>query len=152
MKTTEEILTDAGNVFVKRLQDQFDAKGLNDTGRARNSLSSSVDGKTLKIEGLLRTVVLITGRKPGGISIEGQVKIGEWITRKLGIEKDSTDWKRAKYFIIKKIIEKGTDIFTDRSKGLQIELIIDELNEELFKDINNQMAFEVTNTIFEAYQ
>lgn len=148
MKETEQILKDAGNVFVKRLQEQFDAKGLNDTGQARNSLSSSVSGKTLKIDGLLRTVVLITGRAPGKFPPMDVIR--GWVRRKLGIPEEEVD--SVAFLVARKIAEKGTDIFTDRAKGLQIQLIIDELNEELFKDISNQMAFEVTNTIFEAYQ
>lgn len=148
MKATEEILKDAGNVFVKRLQEQFDAKGLNDTGQARNSLSSSVSGKTLKIDGLLRTVVLVTGRVPG--KFPPMEPIRAWVRRKLVVAEEEVE--SVAFLIARKIARSGTDIFTDRAKGLQIQLIIDELNEELFKDISNQMAFEVTESVFEAFK
>ena len=157
MKTVDEILKKAGDEFVDKLRKQFETRGhkggtLNDTHKAEQSLSSKVEKETLKIEGLLRTVVLMTGRKPGGISKEGQEKIGEWITRKLGIEKDSTEWKQAKFLIIRKIINEGTEIFTKKAKGLEIELIIIELNKELEKEVGNQIALNITDTVIKAYE
>lgn len=157
MRAVDEILNDSGVEFVKKLRAQFETRGhkggsLNDTHKAEKSLSSKVENNTLKIEGLLRTVVLMTGRKPGGLSEEGQKKIGEWITRKMGIEKDSTEWKQAKFLIIRKIIQEGTEIFTKKAKGLEIELIIIELNKELEKEVGNQIALNITDTVIKAYE
>lgn len=148
MKTSEQILAKAGEEFVKRLRQQFADLGLNDTHAAEQSLSSSVQNNKLIIEGKLRTVVLVTGRKPGKFPPIKPIR--EWAIRKLGVSEDEAD--SVAFLIARKIAKKGTDIFTGKSKGLQIELIIDELNKELEQEVNTQVALSVTESVIESYQ
>ena len=147
-KKNEEILNKSGQQFVKKLQDQFDLLNLNDTQKAKKSISYSVKNGILNIEGLLRIVVLITGRKPG--KFPPMSKIQGWVSRKLGIT-DEAENKKVSFLIARKISEKGTDIFTGKAKGLQLQLIVDEINEELFKEVSNEIALNISNTIYEAY-
>lgn len=149
MKTSQEILQLAGDVFVEKLRQQFEDKGLNDTHTAEKSLSSSVSDKMLKIEGLLRTVVLITGREPGKFPpIE---PIRKWVASKLGITEEKEN-KRVAFLVARKIATEGTAIFSNRAKGLQIELILIELNKQLQKEVSEQLTLDITKTIMDEYE
>jgi len=148
MKTVNEILTKAGDKFVQGLRDQLQTLGLNDTGAASAALSSKVVGNKLQIEGLLRTVVLASGRKPGKFPpIE---PIRGWVRRKLNVDESEVDG--VAFVIARKIAREGTDIFTGKAKGLQVEMLIAEINKELEDEVNNQIGLNVTNTVFEAFK
>ena len=145
---TESLLTQSGEKFVKGLQDQFDINNLNDTQKAKKSLSFTVKGNKLTIEGLLRVIVLVTGRKPG--KFPPIDVIDRWVQRKLGIP--ASESKSVAFLIARKIAREGTNIFTGKSKGLELELVLDEINKELFKDVSNQLGLVITETIADAYK
>lgn len=148
MKTVNEILTKAGDKFVAGLQKQFDVLGLNDTGGASAALSSKVVGNKLQIEGLLRTVVLASGRKPGKFPPIQPIR--DWVRRKLNVEESEIDG--VAFVIARKIAREGTDIFTGRAKGLQIEMLISEINKELEEEVSTQIGLSITDTVFEAFK
>lgn len=148
MPTVDEILSKAGDEFVNDLRKQFTALGLNDTHKAEKALSSSVSKGTLKIDGLLRTVVLITGRKNG--KFPPLEPIEKWAIRKLGV--DEKEAKGIAFVIARKIAKKGTDIYTGKSKGLQIELIINDINKDLQEKVNEEIALGVTESVLNAYE
>ena len=148
MKTVNEILNKAGDKFVQGLQKQFDVLGLNDTGAASAALSSKVVGNKLQIEGLLRTVVLASGRKPG--KFPPMEPIRAWVRRKLNVEESEVDG--VAFVIARKIAREGTDIFTGKAKGLQVEMLIAEINKELEDEVNTQIGLNVTDTVFEAFK
>ena len=126
---------------------QFDTLCINDTGAARDSISCQVDGNTLKIDGLLRVVVLITGRKAGKFPPIDQIE--DWVIRKLGVPIEQS--RGVAFAIAKKIAEQGTRIYRGEAKGLKIQLILNELNEDIAKMISEEYALSVGNTIYEKY-
>jgi len=145
--TTEQILNKAGALAVQKLQSSFDTKGLNDTKKARNSLNHIVKGKTLIISGLARVLFLEFGRKPGQMPpIE---PIQKWVESKLGVSSDES--KGVAFAIAKKIAKKGTDIFTNRAKGLQIVLTLDMINKLLLKEITKSLSLEITGGLFDVW-
>ena len=148
MKTINEILTKAGDKFVQGLQKQFDVLGLNDTRAASSALSSKVSGSKLEIQGLLRTVVLVSGRGPGKFPPIQPIR--DWVRRKLNVEESEVDG--VAFVIARKIAREGTDIFTGKAKGLQIEMLIAEINKELEDEVNTQIGLNVTDTVFEAFK
>jgi len=141
-------LDEVGQKFVDRLRQQMAEKGLNDTHAGEQSISFSTTENKLIIEGLARLLFLIFGRRAGTMPpvdvIEG------WVRRKLNVE--DKDVRSVAFLIARKIKEKGTAILTDRTKGLQIELIINELNEELFNDIATKQALEITDGLIKTWQ
>jgi len=148
VKTVNEILTKAGDKFVQGLQKQFEALGLNDTRAASSALSSKVSGNKLEIQGLLRTVVLASGRKPGKFPPIQPIR--DWVRRKLNVEESEVDG--VAFVIARKIAREGTDIFTGKAKGLQVEMLISEINKELEEEVSTQIGLDVTESVFEAFK
>ena len=144
---TEEALKEVGSLYVKKIQAAFDDKRLNDTGGGRASMGFEVSGSKLIITGLARVLFLEYGRRPG--SPPPFAVIRDWVERKLNVpdeEKDGISWA-----IVKKIAKEGTDILTDRTKGLQLEIILAELNDELSKIILNFEAQRITDGLFKTW-
>lgn len=149
MNEENKILVSSGEEFVKQLRSQFDSKGLNDTEKAKDSISFKVKDNKLSIDGLLRVVVLVTGRKGGKFPPVDLIR--GWVERKLGIT-DEKERNNVAFLISRKIAQEGTDIFTGKAKGLEIEIIINDINNDLFGKISVQAALSVTNTVIDAYK
>lgn len=142
-----DILTIAGATFVKEIKNEFDEKKLNDTKAARNSISFKTKGTTLRIEGKLRTIFLQDGRKAGKFPPINVIQ--GWVERKLNVPKEES--RGVAFVIARKIAQKGTDIFTDKAKGLQLELILDSMQTLLLAEISKEVFFQVNNTVFESF-
>ena len=116
-------LTDAGAELVRQIKEEFEIKGLNDTGAASDSISFEVDGDVITILGLERTLFLQYGRRAG---VEPPFSaIRDWVERKLNTpeeERDSVAWA-----IVKKIGKEGTSILKDQAKGLELELLLADI-------------------------
>jgi len=142
------VLDEVGEKFIKTIRQRMADKNLNDTGKGSESLSYKVEGDKLIIEGVARLLFLEFGRRAGTMppvdAIEG------WVRRKLNVE--DKDVRSVAFLIARKIKEKGTAILTDKTKGLEIELIINELNEELFNDIATKQALEITDGLIKTWQ
>lgn len=148
MTNIQEILDNSGANLVKKLKSQFDDLKLNDTGKAKASLSHKVVGYRLDIEGLLRAIVMVTGRKPG--KPPPFHKIRKWVESKLGLTGAEAD--TAAFLIARKISKKGTDIFMKKAWGLQIQLAIDELNEDIHKEVSNELSLRIGSLISDSYK
>jgi len=141
-----DILQIAGKKFVDRIQNEFDKKGLNDTGKAKDSLGFTAKGTSLSIEGKLRIIFLQDGRKPGKFPPIDVIR--GWVERKLGVPSEKS--RNVAFLIARKIAEKGTDIFTDKAKGLQLELILNEMQTILLDEIANEVFLQVNNSVFQS--
>ena len=145
---TKQILDKAGEAAVKNLQDQMDQLNLNASGAAKASLSYTATDKALYIEGLARIVFLVFGRAKGK---RPPIKpIQEWVETKLGIS--SSESLGVAFAIATKIEKEGTDIFTGKAKGLQIEITLQMISKELLIEITNLYAREITNGIIKEWQ
>jgi hypothetical protein len=141
-------LEKAGSLFVQRIKERMSDRNLNDTGEGAASLSYKVEGNKLIIEGVARLLFLEFGRRAGTYPPKDIIEA--WVRRKLNV--DDKDVKSVAFLISRKIFEKGTDILTDKTKGLQLELIIDELNNELFESVAEEQALSITDGIFKTWQ
>jgi len=141
-------LEDIGQRFVDKIKDKFDSQNLNDTGEAKDSLSYKVEGNKLIIEGKARALFLEFGRRPG--TFPPIAPIRAWAIRKLGVSEDEADG--VAYLIARKIAREGTDILTDRSKGLQVEILLSELNKELLQEITIFEQARITNGLIKTWQ
>ncbi len=144
---TEQALKEVGELYVKKIQAAFDDKRLNDTGGGRASIGFKVSGSKLIIEGLARVLFLEFGRR-AGVAPPFNV-IRDWVERKLNIPDEEIDG--VSWAIVNKIKKEGTNILKDRAKGLQLELILNELNDELSKIILNFEAHRITDGLFKTW-
>lgn len=147
MKTQTEILNEAGAEFVRRIREEFDRKKLNDTNRAKDSISYRVESNKIVVEGLARVIFLEFGRRSGKPPPFEVIR--DWVERKLNVESDEIDG--VAWAIVKKIAKEGTDILTDRAKGLQIELILRDIIDEFSGVYINFIAEAVFKDVLDAY-
>ena len=137
----EQALKKVGEDFVRMIKQQFDDKGLNYTGKAKDSISYKVENTNkLIIEGIARTLFLEFGRRPGTPPPFNVIK--EWVIKKLAPPENAV-WIITKT-IVDKIAAKGTRILTNKSLGLNIDIVLEELNNELQKLIINFEAERIT--------
>lgn len=144
----EQGLQEIGDEFVRRLRSEMERKNLNDTGRASDSLEAEAKTDKLLIYGLARVLFLEFGRSPGSMPPVNVIQ--GWVERKLGVSSDES--RGVAFAIAKKIGKEGTNIFTDRAKGLQIELILQNIYNELSKVILDFKAQEITNGLIKNWK
>lgn len=140
---TKKILTSTGAKLVRDIQDEFDSKGLNFTQEARNSLSFNATEKRLQIDGLMRIIVLNAGRKPG--TFPPVEPIREWVRGKLNV--DASEVNSVAFMIARKISQSGTDILTDKAKGLELDLLVDKLITQMHNEFSSQMNVAIGTEI-----
>ena len=149
---TDERLQALANNFVDQLKTRFDEKGLNDTGKGRESLSGVGANNKITISGLERVLFLQYGRRPN-TDPENWRQIMPfilpWVKRKLNPEPSAV--YPIAVSISKKISKFGTDILRDKAKGLQIELIVAELMEIVQNEIAFFEASQMTEQIFNTW-
>jgi hypothetical protein len=106
-----------------------------DTGGAASSLE--VDGN--KLLGNDYIYYLDRGRAPG--KFPPIKNIQEWVRRKLGIS-DEKEAKQVAYLVGRKIARDGTEIFRDKTKGIQLDMLVSEMLDELTKELPEAVAVE----------
>ena len=102
MATIEQILDRAGQIAVSDIRKSFNEKNLNDTKKARDSISYQVNGDTLIITGLARVLFLEFGRRHGEMPPIDPIK--KWVESKLGVSKEES--RGVAFAIAKKIAKK----------------------------------------------
>jgi len=140
---TRKILAQTGNKIVSEIKSEFDKKGLNATNKAKNSLSSTATAKQLKIKGMLRIMVLNSGRLPG--KFPPLEPIREWVRIKLNVPDSQVN--SVAFLIARKIARSGTAILTDRTKGLELELLLDKIMHQVHEDFSKQLNVSIGTEI-----
>ena len=144
----KQALQEIGDELVVRLKREFDQKNLNDTGKAQESLEAVAEENKILLYGLARVLFLQFGRSSGSFPPVDVIR--EWVERKLGVSEDES--KDVAFVIARKIANEGTDIFTNRAKGLQIELVLQDLYDELSKVILDLKAQEISNGLIKNWK
>ena len=134
--------------YVKRIQETFDRKNLNDQGGGRASVAYVQRENKHSIVGKGRLGFLEYGRKAGVAPPFDVIK--GWVERKLNIPDDQVEG--VAWAIVNKIKKHGTNILTDKTKGLRLELLADEINKEIKKKISKFAATEVVNNLAKLWQ
>jgi hypothetical protein len=142
-------LEEVGKKIIEELKNIFFENNLNDSGEAMYSLEYKVEGHTLKINGLKRVLFLQFGREPGTFPPVDVIR--KWVESKLNITGDK-EINQVAFLIGRKIKEKGTDILTDKTKGLQIELTLEEINNVIFGEMAQFEAANIVNGIFNTWE
>jgi hypothetical protein len=141
MTTAKKIILNSLEEFNDSLRDEFVRKGINDTRHASDSLRAIQESeKVFQSVGSDYIEVLDKGRGPGtGIPVDN---LRQWIISKLGITEDK-DIARVNYFVQKKAVEKGSDIFLNPSKGLEIDEKIPDFTKDLTKKLQIHAVADV---------
>jgi hypothetical protein len=73
-----------------------------------------------------------------------------WVERKLNLPDDQVEG--VAWAIVSKIKKHGTNILTDKTKGLRLELLAAEINKEIKKKISIFAATAVVNNLAKLWQ
>ena len=119
----------------KDIADKITTKGINDTGGMVNSLE--VNGNKLLANNYLW--YLDTGRRPGTFAPVNIIR--DWVRRKLGIEEKKVN--SVAYLVNRNMKEKGTSIWRDKSKGIELDKMVDDMLANLYKELPNVAIIEV---------
>jgi len=133
MQSIKEILENVGEQLVNEIKSRINDKDLNDTGSASSSLKLNATDTKLEIKGNRYIGALDKGRKPGKFPPPN--KMIDYVTRngiEFVIDGKSIGIKSTAFLMGKGISEKGTAIFRDHSKGIQLETI-EEMGVKLIK-------------------
>lgn len=125
-KITENILNDFADAL------RIELRRYNSTGEAINSLE--VKGNELL--GAEHIYYLVHGRGPGKFPPVNNIR--DWVRNKLGVE--DAEVNSIAYLIGKKISEEGTEIYKDKSKGIDIDYMIELMEQKIREAIAKEMA------------
>lgn len=149
-------LHETGRKFIENIKDAYDKKGITDRGGAKDSLSYTVDGNRLIIEGKARIMFNNFGRRGNKVyDMATSWKtlmpfIRPWVARKLGIPYEKNfAVSRA---ISDKIAREGTALLKGNAKGLELEIIFSEIAEELQQDIILAEQMSITDGLIKTWK
>jgi len=117
----------------EKIQGAIASKGLDNSGEAFNSL----EVKGSQLLGNDYIYYLDKGRGPGKFP---PTLIG-WIKNKLGLE--GTEAKQVDFLVRRKIAREGTEIFKNNSKGIELDNLVNEMVDELIKELPGAVTVEV---------
>ena len=133
MELVANIILNNIDEFNQMIKDELVRKGINNTKNASNSLKSiQKDEKTFQSVGSDYIEILDQGRSPGKFAPVDSIQ--EWVKTKLGIT-DSREIRSIAYLVNRKIAIEGTTIYRNKSKGLELDVLIAEFTKKLIKDL-----------------
>lgn len=119
------LLSDLSGYIQKEIRD----KNLNATGGAYNSL----EVKGLDLWGAEHIYYLVHGRKPGKFPPVDNMR--QWVRAKLGLTDDS-EVNSVAYLVGKKIAEEGTNIYSGKSKGIDMDKAMEVMDEQFINKLS----------------
>lgn len=123
--------------FNEAIRQTLNAKNINDTLEASNSLRVDFGRNFVRSIGIFYLEFLDTGRAPG--KFPPYQPIADWVQSKLGKSPSDSDFDGIVFVIRKKIAEIGTTIFLNNSKGIELDKKIvtlrDAINESVAKSV-----------------
>lgn len=117
----KEILEEIGNELIEEIRKRLSDMNINNTGTASRSLNVKATDIKLEIKGLRYIGALDKGRSPGRFPPVDVIR--DWVAQKLGISGNENN--SIAYLIGRKIANEGTSIYKDKSKGIELESIVD---------------------------
>lgn len=106
--------------------------------------ASSLEVKDNKLLGNDYIYYLDQGRAGGKYPPVQSIR--DWVRQKMGIT-DEQENKQVAFLIGRKIANEGTEIFNDKTKGIQLELLVEQMLNELIKELPNKVAAEALTFI-----
>jgi len=144
MTTNKQILKDVGEDLIKEIDARLSSKNINNTNQASDSLKEVSTNNNLKIKGVGYIRFIDVGRKPGKFAPVDVIQ--EWVRTKLGIQ-DEKEVKQVAFLVNRKLAVKGNRMFLDKSKGLQLDEIIEMGIEKINEAITDNIVLTVKSEI-----
>ena len=129
-KTTEKHL----NLLKQEIDAVLTRKNIDNTQSAANSLE--VVGN--KLIGNSYIYYLDQGRGPGKFPPVNNIR--DWVRQKLNIEEAKVNG--VAFLVGRKIATEGTAIYNDKSKGIELDNLIDKTINNIIADLPNEVAVE----------
>lgn len=120
------------NNLKEKIKSTLAEKNIDNSGEA----SLSLEVKESQLLGNHYIYYLNQGRGPGKFppSMMG------WIRDKLGLH--GVEAKQVDFLVRRKIAREGTEIFKNKSKGLEFDKLVDDMLDEIIKELPNEVAVE----------
>ena len=131
---SDEIIKKHLELLKSAIQDELRNKNLDSSGEASNSLEVEEN----KLLGNDYIYFLDQGRKPGKFPPPQNIR--DWVRDKLTIGDDESS---VAYLVGRKIANEGTEIYKDKTKGIQLDNLIKTMLKELYKEIEEEAVKEV---------
>ena len=106
----------------------------NNTGDAASSLEVNEN----KLLGNDYIYYLDQGRKPGKFPPVQNIR--DWVNSKLGIQ--GKQGNAVAFLVGRKLANEGSEIFKDKSKGIRLDELVNDMLDELYKELPNEAAVE----------
>jgi len=120
------------NNLKEKIQRTIASKGLDNSGEAFNSLE--VKGNQLLGNDYI--YFLDQGRAPGKFP----PTLISWVKNKLGLE--GSEAKQVDFLVRRKIARDGTNIYRNKSKGIELDTLVEDTLNELTKELPDYAASE----------
>jgi len=117
------------------IQNVMRMKNLDASGKASDSLE--IQGS--KLVGNDYIYFLDKGRAPGRFPPVSNIR--DWVRTKLGIS-DEKEINSVGFLVGRKMAREGTEIFKNKSKGLQLDNLVEEMLNDLQKELPDAVAAE----------
>lgn len=148
MSKSLEITEREVKAFNDSIKRDLTSKRITNTGNAAASLrvdsKSSLSKDTVVSIGISYLEQLDQGRSPGRFPPVNKMR--QWVSQKLGITDPKAN-NQVAFLVGRKISKEGTFIFNNKSKGIQLDNKIEELNKRLLEKLPEAFAFEIINSI-----
>ena len=116
------------------LQNEMASKNIDNTGNASQSLE--VSGNQL----LGNEYIYYLDKGRGAGKFPPVQNIRDWVRQKLNVEEKQIN--SVSFLIGRKISTQGTGIFRNNAKGIQLDLHVENMIDELFKELPDEAAAE----------
>ena len=143
-------LEQIGNELIEEIRKRMSDKDLNSTGNASRSLNTKATETKLEIKGERYIGALDQGRKPG--KFPPLQKIIDYVKREgidFVINGKSIGIESTAYLMGKGMAENGSIIYRDRTKGIELESIVDMGIQLIKKRITAQFLIDTKAKIID---
>jgi len=149
-RNTSTTIQDWLGLVLTDTQKTMKDKGLDDSGQTSRELKVESKGRNeASLSGPAHLVFLNRGRGPG--KFPPIQNIQDWIQNKPGFTLDpDVPVKSIAFLIARKIAREGTEIFKDKTKGLEFQKILEKRLPDLEKEIGTLTAQLTASALVES--
>lgn len=142
--TTETVILRNLQIFIEDLKNILDAKGLTDTGKAKESLKIIESSNLFQVVGIEYLEFLNRGSEPWANQSPGMVRyLGHILTVSGWAQRHGVN----AYAAANSIVKKGSRISRNKSLGIEIEKQIELLKQRLAAEMPAAIKFEITQKL-----
>lgn len=138
-----EVLENIGDELIEEIRQIMQDKNLNDSKGTSESLKREATENTLDMRGSEVFTWLNRGRSPGKFAPPPVIQ--EWVASKLGIT--GKENKSIAFLVNRKLKEKGSSIYLDNSKGIELDKIREKGVELIKRKIGSAILLKLKSEI-----